>query len=86
VKLADLVENPQPDYQVGSIRVNASQYNEMLMRQLRYWEDKLKAIPKEDVSAVDIDVSEFGEDDKLDGMAVSSVALHYLVDEGEDTA
>ena len=61
-KLAELVENPQVDYQIGNKRVNASQYHAMLMKELEYWEKKLKEIPTEDVSSVDIEIDKFGQD------------------------
>jgi len=61
-KLDELVASPQVDYSIGSKRYNASQYHDMLMKQLEYWEGKLKALPYEDVSAADYDISEFGED------------------------
>lgn len=61
-KLDELRENPQFNYQVGNKRVDAGQYHKMLLDELAYWEKKLKEIPKEDVSAVDYDIDQFGQD------------------------
>ena len=61
-ELEQLVTNPQVDYQIGNKRVSASQKQAQLLKQLEYWESKLKGIPTEDVGSLDIDIDQFGQD------------------------
>ncbi len=61
-ELEQLVTNPQVDYQIGNKRVSASQKQAQLLKQLEYWESKLKQLPTEDVSSLDIDIDQFGQD------------------------
>ena len=61
-ELEQLVTNPQVDYQIGNKRVSASQKQAQLLKQLEYWESKLKQLPTEDASSFDIDIDQFGQD------------------------
>jgi hypothetical protein len=61
-ELNSLVQNPQVDYQIGQKSVSASQKQEQLMKQLEYWEQKLKEIPHQSVDSYDFEVDQYGRD------------------------
>lgn len=61
-ELAQLAENPEVDYQIGQKRVSASQKQEQLLKQLQYWEQKLKELPSQSVDSFDFEVDQFGRD------------------------
>jgi hypothetical protein len=61
-ELEQLVQNPQVDYQIGQKKVTASQKQEQLMKQLSYWEQKLKEIPEQSIDSVDFEIDKYGND------------------------
>jgi hypothetical protein len=61
-ELEQLVQNPQVDYQIGQKKVTASQKQEQLMKQLSYWEQKLKEIPGQSIDSVDFEIDKYGRD------------------------
>ena len=61
-ELDNLVDNPQVDYQIGQKKVSASQKQEQLLKQLQYWEQKLKEIPSQSIDSFDAEIDKFGRD------------------------
>ncbi len=61
-ELEQLVQNPQVDYQIGQKKVTASQKQEQLMKQLSYWEQKLKEIPGQSIDSFDVEIDKYGRD------------------------
>ena len=61
-ELEQLVQNPQVDYQIGQKKVTASQKQEQLMKQLSYWEQKLKEILEQSIDSVDFEIDKYGND------------------------
>ena len=61
-ELSQMAENPQVDYQMGQKRVSASQKQEQLLKQLHYWEQKLKEMPSQSVDSFQVEIDQFGQD------------------------